>query len=678
MQEYIVKPKDSLWKIAKHFSTTVDALARANGLKGRQIHDLSIGQKLRIPAGDKEGHDCQIKLRCRGLDAIPFKPKSIKVEHDGKISTHTMEDDKSLLLSIFDHAKGLKVWIEDMNKKLVQVMDHSILPIGKWELSIDSRKIKVQGNMLPEKGKPETSIRAVKAATTSKAQQSGGQTAQEQTRIEGGVPVHAVATIYTSENLRLDPKNEKYRELIIATAKKYDHTPQSLAALINAEAACINGMWDENSNRGNRQSAKGMTQFLEAAWKDVWKNEKSLLCIDCKDLSQAEVLEKRYVAKYAIDAAAAFAQKNMVSFRDRTQWPVDSLPPEDKAKLQYLLHHEGLDGALRAVGKGVTQTPENAEICLFKQIKNRNKVDQLINQYNDPIHAYNGWLYNSLIDQKINVSHFLVNLELAKSPRKMSEIISFLSSQPPLIKPKTRANHSASSAASTQAKTTKDPNKPTATSLPIANKTPVASPSISNGVQAAPPVTKKPQPAEIQSQWFDPLSTCTLREAGLATIKGATFGMVRKKPNGDPKAHQGIDLAAEPGTPIRAVADGTIYCPSNISGDYGIKLLLTVGINDLPEAQASVLRAEYPKESTITFLYAHLSKITPKNNDKVHAGDIIGKSGCTGNASKMTKIVDGAHLHFEAQKTNATCGLGLENRIDPLPFIKNCTNIKDL
>lgn len=663
MQEYIVKPKDSLWKIAKHFSTTVDELARANGIKGKQLHDLSVGQKLRIPAGDKEGHDCLIKLRCRGLDAVPFKPKSIKVEHDGKTVTHTMGEDKSLLLNIFDHSKGLRVWIEDMNKKLVQVMDHAILPIGKWELSIDSRKIKIAGNMLPAKGKPETSAEAVKAATARKAQQSGGQTAQEQTRIEGGVPVHAVATIYTSENLRLDPKNEKYRELIIATAKKYDHTPQSLAALINAEAACVNGMWDEESNRSNKQSAKGMTQFLDGAWKDVWKNKKSLLCIDCQDLSDAEVLEKRYVAKYAIDAAAAYAQKNMESFKNRTQWPVDSLPPEDKAKLQYLLHHEGLEGALRAVGKGVEQTQKNAEICLFKQIKNREKVEQLINQYGDSIHAYNGWLFNSLIDQKINVCHFLVKIEMRKKPRKMSEIIDFLDDRSSLIKPKSEVQNPTSLAASIRTALSKIQNKITTLLWPESR------------TQVASSQTLHRQPSEIQSNWIDPLSDCTLRSVGLSTIKGATFGMVRK--NGK-KAHQGIDLIAEPGTPIIAVANGIVCAPKKIASDYGLTLMLIVGIEDLPRAQAFALKTKYPEENKITFFYAHLSEIIANKSKIVKAGDIIGKSGCTGNASNMKSTQSGSHLHFEVRKTNATCGKGLTNRIDPLPFINNCTNIKQL
>ncbi|WP_350029038.1 LysM peptidoglycan-binding domain-containing protein [Caballeronia sp. GAFFF1] len=46
MRKYEVKPGDSLWKIAKRESTTVDVLAHLNGLRGRQIHSLHVGQQL--------------------------------------------------------------------------------------------------------------------------------------------------------------------------------------------------------------------------------------------------------------------------------------------------------------------------------------------------------------------------------------------------------------------------------------------------------------------------------------------------------------------------------------------------------------------------------------------------------------------------------------------------------
>ena len=57
--------------------------------------------------------------------------------------------------------------------------------------------------------------------------------------------------------------------------------------------------------------------------------------------------------------------------------------------------------------------------------------------------------------------------------------------------------------------------------------------------------------------------------------------------------------------------------------------------------------------------------------------DLPGSSlvdGLFGNANEMTTIALGAHLHFEVRKDALKkCG-GLDNRVDPLLFIQNCTN----
>ena len=52
MEEYLVKEHDTLWKIARKHKTTVDVLASLNKLKGRQIHQLRVDQKLYLPGDD--------------------------------------------------------------------------------------------------------------------------------------------------------------------------------------------------------------------------------------------------------------------------------------------------------------------------------------------------------------------------------------------------------------------------------------------------------------------------------------------------------------------------------------------------------------------------------------------------------------------------------------------------
>jgi murein DD-endopeptidase MepM/ murein hydrolase activator NlpD len=144
-----------------------------------------------------------------------------------------------------------------------------------------------------------------------------------------------------------------------------------------------------------------------------------------------------------------------------------------------------------------------------------------------------------------------------------------------------------------------------------------------------------------------------LRTALLASPKGATFGMTRSYADGRPKPHQGIDLEVPPGEPIFAVENGVIV-DKRVSKDYGNILCLSV--------TEGFLKGKF-------FFYAHLNETHVNIGTKVKAGDRIGLTGSTGNASAMKTIKTGSHLHFEA-RTVMQAGLGLAGRYDPLPFIR--------
>jgi murein DD-endopeptidase MepM/ murein hydrolase activator NlpD len=145
-----------------------------------------------------------------------------------------------------------------------------------------------------------------------------------------------------------------------------------------------------------------------------------------------------------------------------------------------------------------------------------------------------------------------------------------------------------------------------------------------------------------------------LRTAGLASVRSAMFGMVR---NGGTRPHQGIDLAVAPNFRIRAVENGTVVLvqPNDV-GDHG----LFVGIR--------MLCPHKPDLHGLIAFYSHLSRVDVRLNESVTAGQILGLTGHSGNARTMRTIDTGAHLHFEL-RTVANAGLGLQNRIDPLPFI---------
>jgi len=97
--------------------------------------------------------------------------------------------------------------------------------------------------------------------------------------------------------------------------------------------------------------------------------------------------------------------------------------------------------------------------------------------------------------------------------------------------------------------------------------------------------------------------------------------------------HTGVDYAVPVGTDVLAVADGVID-PATWGSAYGVQLV--------------------QKLDGGWFIYAHLSKALVKPGDKVVEGQVIAKSGNTGNST-------GAHLHVELRsKAHWSSGTDLD------------------
>jgi len=89
--------------------------------------------------------------------------------------------------------------------------------------------------------------------------------------------------------------------------------------------------------------------------------------------------------------------------------------------------------------------------------------------------------------------------------------------------------------------------------------------------------------------------------------------------NGEPKwPHYGLDFAADEGTKIKAMLDGTV----------------TLAENDLFYTGGTVI---FDHGHGVSTLYMHMNKILVSKGQKVRQGDIIGTVGSTGRAT-------GAHL----------------------------------
>ncbi|MBI4547643.1 MAG: M23 family metallopeptidase [Ignavibacteriae bacterium] len=89
------------------------------------------------------------------------------------------------------------------------------------------------------------------------------------------------------------------------------------------------------------------------------------------------------------------------------------------------------------------------------------------------------------------------------------------------------------------------------------------------------------------------------------------------------KAHEGLDIINDVGTPVAAAANGIVQVAGQSGGGYGIVVVINHG---------------YGYQT----LYAHLSKVLVREGQRVKRGDLIAKSGKSG-------LVNGPHLHYEVR-----------------------------
>lgn len=125
----------------------------------------------------------------------------------------------------------------------------------------------------------------------------------------------------------------------------------------------------------------------------------------------------------------------------------------------------------------------------------------------------------------------------------------------------------------------------------------------------------------------------------ITTHKTSKFGL-RKHPIRKYKQHHnGVDLSAPEGTPIRAVLDGIVVYSSRYKGYGNLVTIMHRG--------------------GFTTLYGHCQRIVVQTGQKVHAGQIIAYSGSTG-------LATGPHLHFEIRYNGRP--------VDPELLIKDLTD----
>ncbi len=109
---------------------------------------------------------------------------------------------------------------------------------------------------------------------------------------------------------------------------------------------------------------------------------------------------------------------------------------------------------------------------------------------------------------------------------------------------------------------------------------------------------------------------------------------------GDGRGHDGVDILAAVGTPVRAAACGTVAFAGTESG-YG----RMVCVQHSPAFQTC---------------YAHLKTIARGQGASIAAGQVVGRVGMTGRSS-------GPHLHFETRLDGQA--------VDPSPYLAGARTI---
>jgi murein DD-endopeptidase MepM/ murein hydrolase activator NlpD len=122
-------------------------------------------------------------------------------------------------------------------------------------------------------------------------------------------------------------------------------------------------------------------------------------------------------------------------------------------------------------------------------------------------------------------------------------------------------------------------------------------------------------------------------------VRGRIISGFGPKPGG--QANAGINIAVPEGTPVKAAEEGVVVYANNELKSYGNLLLIR-------HADGYVTA------------YAHLSEILVKQGDTVKRGQVVAKSGQTGD-------VPSPQLHFEIRKKSTA--------VDPMPYLDRSASL---
>lgn len=284
-------------------------------------------------------------------------------------------------------------------------------------------------------------------------------------------PVQPPAAATPAGTLRLG-NNQALEATIRAAAARTGTTPEALAAVIDAEAGKktlrvplmkADGtplldkhgkpamqkvqVWDASSH--NASGAAGLTQFLKGTWLNeamrpgTFLNQKAMeqgwvrMEQDAKgrqhplfvlasgkttsepfakrhlhDANVQALLAQRFDAGWSINAAADYGARNL-ALLGKAGFKLDGLSAGERAKLMYLMHHEGegngprfIQGTLDEMPKGRFASSEARLKSIFAQQVGSSEANKMIDDASGDVQlAYRKWL-GGYIDSKIRLERF--------------------------------------------------------------------------------------------------------------------------------------------------------------------------------------------------------------------------------------------------------------------------------
>lgn len=292
----------------------------------------------------------------------------------------------------------------------------------------------------------ETKPKVEQTPTTPTTEQTGSTTTQNST---GSLKLGA---------------NEKYRDDLLFAQKLTGTDASTLAAVINAEAAKKNGVWQADSfNRST--NAGGLTQFLPNTWREMAVTPGTYLNKVAAEkgyvrqtgggkfevANEAQLMNLRFNPRASIVTAAEY-DKKVLAGAERLGIVPKNLSSDDRAKYLYYAHHEGPGGVLTHLVDSKNVTEEQAKAILkvrlgssdraqakanqfgsyraaykdfaeraamktFPQQTNNSEIQKYVKQYGSYEHGYRAWL-TDYTDKNVRPQNFRQNGAVVTAPQE--------------------------------------------------------------------------------------------------------------------------------------------------------------------------------------------------------------------------------------------------------------------